>query len=148
MPIYQIIIPMQHITSVFQCWLKVNCLEFIKVSSEAIMYTFIYIPYILQRLSYTPPLEICRNDSAGPAKTCTCALMAQGISLINFNRTIQSINLNICMNLCNKKSLKKKHFKTELCVSQKLSKSMEISRSQSKSCLCLSLNIKRCNIMR
>lgn len=107
MPIYQIIIPMQHITSVFQCWLKVNCLEFIKLSSEAIMYTFIYIPYILQRLSYTSPLEICRNDSAVPAKTCTCALMAQGISLINFNRTIQSINLNICMNLCNKKVWKR-----------------------------------------
>lgn len=107
MPIYQIIIPMQHITSVFQCWLKVNCLEFIKLSSEAIMYTFIYIPHILQRLSYTPPLEIYRNDSAGPAKTCTCALMAQRISLINFNRTIQSINLNICMNLCNKKVWKR-----------------------------------------
>lgn len=36
MPIYQIIILMQQITSVFQSSLKVNCLEFIKLSSEAI----------------------------------------------------------------------------------------------------------------
>lgn len=107
MPIYQIIIFMQHITSVFQCWLKVNCSEFIKQSSEAIMHTFIFIPYILQRFCCSLPLEICNNDSPGPAKTCTCALMAQGISFINFNKTIQSIKLNICINLCNKKVWKR-----------------------------------------
>lgn len=112
MPIYQIIISMQHITSVFQCWLKVNCLEFIKLSSEAIMRTFIFIPYILQRLCYSLPLEIHNNsDSPCPTKTCTCALMAQGISFINFNRIIQSIKLNICINLCNEK-VQKRHILT------------------------------------
>lgn len=79
------------------------------------MHPFIYRPYLLQRLSYSPSLEICGNDSPGPATTCTYTLMAQGISFMNFNRTTQSTKLNIHVNLCNK-SLTKKDFNSELCV--------------------------------